>query len=283
MDEDSLYQLILRALADRQTALNGSVGLDAPTILVDTPWGPIEVVNDIGGLGELDANTYPYEDWADTGVANEWGTTSATAGSDVIGGYPVDNVVTTMPIRSPAAEALATAAATDYLGQLQYGLAQHQQNPNMVPGGAYPQYTLGAGPQLTQLAIGMDQRTRGEYFPDPTGSPWGRTIPAPISAEPRLGVGLDKVLQAAVLRGNKSIPTLPYRAPVDPQERNRPAATPGRGLDKVMQAAPVRADTAWRQLPAAQAATRNTTPRSTTGQSLRSSVPGVAALRTRSR
>jgi hypothetical protein len=77
MDRDQLLML-MEYILNRQTTGDQSIG-------ADDPYDDYGMQNTIGGLGATDGNTYPYEDWDDTGIA-EPGSGLVSYGSGQVGG-----------------------------------------------------------------------------------------------------------------------------------------------------------------------------------------------------
>jgi hypothetical protein len=78
MDDEEFWSLVAEYLAAQETRGNAPIG-------ADDPYDDYNLQDTIGGLGAVDGNTYPYEDWADTGLG-EPGSGTVAYGSSQVGG-----------------------------------------------------------------------------------------------------------------------------------------------------------------------------------------------------
>lgn len=120
MDDQTFWQLLAEYLANLQTTgVQTNPG-------GDWPYDDYGLQDQIGGFGGTPVNGYPYEDWADTGIAGSAGDQTAQPGFMGIGGFPPP---------SPA-------------------------RPALVPGaGSNPERSAQIGQVMAQLQSGLEQRT----------------------------------------------------------------------------------------------------------------------------
>lgn len=117
MSDEDIIALIRQYLAD--SAANGNVSIGG-----NWPYDDYGVQSMIGGVGAVDANAYPFEDWAQfdgSGTAQPYG--SNAIGSDgMYLGEPYAPTYTPLP-----------SAYSPEMAALQYGLEQRQQPKEVRP------------------------------------------------------------------------------------------------------------------------------------------------------
>lgn len=186
MDRD-LLALLMEYLLSRQTAGRAETG-------GDLPYDDYNMQDTIGGLGAVDPNTYPYEDWADTGIggpaADQF---SPPMGTPAIGADPgiflpppmMPNVPRYQPGASPRAEQMAPV-----LTQLQAGLEQRQNRPQPTPKSPEKERTV-------------------KTLPKPATAVQARPKPASPAASPQASQAVRRISTA----GTNAVRTPPPAAP----------------------------------------------------------------------
>jgi hypothetical protein len=128
MDRE-LLALLMEYLLSRQMS-----GFNDPG--TDIPYDDYGMQQTIGGLGAVDANTYPYEDWGDTGIGGSAAEQFAPAGS--IGGGWIPPMLlgppNLPPYRpQPVSESPRAQQFAPVIAQLQGGLEQRQARTQPAP------------------------------------------------------------------------------------------------------------------------------------------------------
>lgn len=222
--DPELLRLLLDALRNQETTGSAMTG-------GNWPYDDYGLQSTIGGIGAVDGNAYPYEDWALTGVGDTGNPAAQPSASNAIA---QDGPYLPAPRAQGYQPLLTGGPYGGPLSQLQYGLMQRQQAdpPVRTPAtGEEPvdkkaHSNVGNKPiRGNQAAQQISQMGQWQYRPaaqttQPHYTPRIQTQPQytpPASPNPR----------AYIARNPQPQPVRPYSAPVS-QPRQLVSAAPTR-------------------------------------------------------